>query len=57
MLLWLTLACFSRQKITQKQIDWTGRTGSFSQEMVEMGMVYTELGVGVASKFSRAGQQ
>ena len=29
-LLWLTLACFSRIKLVQKQIDWT-RIDSFSQ--------------------------
>ena len=39
MLLWLTLECFSRQKIAWKQINWTCTTGSFSQETVEMGMV------------------
>ena len=41
----LTLACFSKQKIAQKQINWTGRTGSFSQETVEMGVVYTKVGM------------
>ena len=45
------LSMLSKQKITRKQIDWTYRTGrlSFSQEMIEMGVVYTQ--VGVASKF------
>ena len=43
LLLWLTLACFSR-KFVQKQIDWTGGTDS-SLKTIEMGVV---------SKISRA---
>ena len=31
LLLWLTLACFSRKHV-QKQIDWTSRIDSFSQK-------------------------
>ena len=30
LLLWLTLECF-RRKFVRKQIDWTGRAGSLSQ--------------------------
>ena len=50
-LLWLTLACFSR-KFVQKQIDWTGGTDIFSQKRSKWAWFY--LKVGVASKISRA---
>ena len=41
LLLWLTLACFSRT-FDQKQINWTGRAGSFS---IEMGVVQSKVGM------------
>ena len=39
LLLWLTLACFSR-KIVQKSIGWAGTSGSCSQ-MIKMGVVFS----------------
>ena len=51
LLLWLTLACFSR-KFVQKQIDWTSRIDSFSQKRSKWAWFCPK--VGVASKISRA---
>ena len=42
LLLWLTLACFSRKKL----IDWTGWAGSCSQKTIKMGVVLAKSGRG-----------
>ena len=49
LLLWLTLACFSR-KLVQKQIDWTSRTDGFSQKRWKWAWFCPK--VGVASQIS-----
>ena len=45
LLLWLTLACFSRNFV-QKQIDWIGRTDSFSQKRSKWVWVLLQSGCG-----------
>ena len=51
LLLWLTLECF-RRKFVRKQIDWTGRAGSWSQKRSKWACFCPK--VGVASKILRA---
>ena len=51
LLLWLTLACFSK-KFIQKSIAWTGWAGSCSQTIKKWAWFYPK--VGVVSKISHA---
>ena len=45
LLLWLTLACFSR-KFVQKRIDWTSRLIVSLSKTIEMGVVLPQSGRG-----------
>ena len=54
LLLWLTLACFSRKHV-QKQIDWTSRIDSFSQKRSKWAGFWPKVGVAseIRARFAR----